>query len=151
MVMAVVVLDPDDGERFGVAPNTIRLLAQSPDHPLAITEVTVPPGFPGPVRHRHAATFDIFYVLDGELTLRLEEGERRLGPGGFALVPPGTIHTFANPGGKPTRFLNIHQPSGFEQYVKEMGRRLDPACFRRLRRCGRSRDPMTFEPVAEPG
>jgi mannose-6-phosphate isomerase-like protein (cupin superfamily) len=147
MTMTALVLNPDDGERFGVEPNTIRFLAQSPDHPVAITEVTVPPGFPGPVRHRHAAMFDIFYVLEGEITLRLEEGDRRIGPGGFALVPPGTIHTFANTGSEPACFLNIYQPSGFEQYVKEMGRRMGSGSFPTPEEMREIARPYDFEAV----
>jgi oxalate decarboxylase/phosphoglucose isomerase-like protein (cupin superfamily) len=35
------------------------------------------------------------------------------------LVPPGVAHTFANPGPAPARFLNIFQPAGLEQSLKE--------------------------------
>ena len=58
---------------------------QSPDQPLAITDNTVPPGFPGPVRHRHDTMTDIFFVLEGELAFEFG-GERRIvGPGSFVL------------------------------------------------------------------
>ena len=97
----------------------LRLLAQSPDQPIAVTDNTVPPGFPGPVRHRHAQMTDIFYVLEGELAFDLGGERRTLGPGSFVLVPPGVVHTFANRGAIPARFLNIYQPAGNEQYLKE--------------------------------
>ena len=102
----------------------LRMLAQSPDQPMAVTDNTVPPGFPGPVRHRHAQMTDIFYVLEGELTLDLAGEQRVLGPGAFVLVPPGVIHTFANPGPAPVRFLDIFQPAGIEQFFKEAVQRM---------------------------
>lgn len=64
----VVVLGPGEGDVVGPT----RILAQSPGDPIAVTESTIPPGFPGPVRHRHAQMYDIFYVLDGTLTLETE-------------------------------------------------------------------------------
>jgi hypothetical protein len=38
-------------------------------------EYTAPPGFPGPQPHLHSQTTELFYVLEGQLTVRL--GERR--------------------------------------------------------------------------
>jgi mannose-6-phosphate isomerase-like protein (cupin superfamily) len=122
--MDVTVLAEGDGEILGSGPYQLRFLAQSPDQPIAITENSVPPHFPGPVRHRHVHMTDIFYVLEGTLTLHVNGGEHLLGPGGFALVPSGVVHTFSNNGNAPARFLNIYQPSGNEQYLKEVGQRI---------------------------
>ena len=67
---------------------------------------------------------DVFYVLEGELTFDLGGEQRTLGPGSFVLVPPGVVHTFANPGPAPARFLSIYQPAGNEQYLKEAVKRI---------------------------
>jgi quercetin dioxygenase-like cupin family protein len=122
--MKPIVFEAADGEVYGAGPLRLRLLAQAPDHPIAVTDSTVPPGFPGPVRHRHAEMTDIFYVLEGELAIELEGEWRVLGPGSFVLVPPGVAHTFANRGPAPARVLNIMQPSGNEQYLKEVAKRM---------------------------
>jgi quercetin dioxygenase-like cupin family protein len=145
--MAALVKGPDEGEQYGAAHNRVRFLAESPDQPLAITDVTVPPGFAGPVMHHHAEMFDIFYVLEGTLTLRLEAEERSLGPGGFALIEPGTVHSFANRSEAPVHFLNIYHPSGFEQYLKAMTSRIATGSFptpEEMRELARSYD---FVPV----
>ena len=45
--------------------------------------------------HRHADDMESFYVVEGEITLFV--GDRpgvRVGPGGFAHVPGGTVHGF---------------------------------------------------------
>jgi quercetin dioxygenase-like cupin family protein len=122
--MEPIVFEETDGEVYDTGAVRLRLLAQSPDQSIAITDNTVPPGFPGPVRHRHAEMTDIFYVLQGELAFELEGAWRSLGPGSFVSVPPGVVHTFANRGSVPARFLNIYLPSGNEQWVKEAMQRM---------------------------
>jgi hypothetical protein len=52
--MEPIVFAETDGEVYDTGAVRLRLLAQSPGQPIAITDNTVPPGFPGPVRHRHA-------------------------------------------------------------------------------------------------
>jgi mannose-6-phosphate isomerase-like protein (cupin superfamily) len=89
-----------------------------------VTDNTVPPEFPGPVRHRHAQMTDIFYVLEGELTFDLGDEQRTVGVGSFVLVPPGVVHTFSNRGSVPARFLNVYQPAGNEHYLKEAMQRM---------------------------
>lgn len=122
--MNAMVYEAGEGEVYGSGSFQLRFLMQSPEQPIAITENVIPPRFPGPVRHHHATMTDIFYVLDGTLTVHLDDERRRLGPGGFALVPPGVVHTFSNEGDVPARFLNIYQPSGNEHYLKEVGQRV---------------------------
>lgn len=122
--MDPIVLTETEGEVSGAGALRMRMLAQSPDQPIAVIDSTVPPGFPGPVRHRHARMTDIFYVLEGELAIELEGEWRVLGPGSFVLVPPGVAHTFANRGAAPARILNIMQPAGNEQYLKEAVKRM---------------------------
>jgi quercetin dioxygenase-like cupin family protein len=122
--MEPIVVAETEGEVYDTGALRLRLLAQSPDQPIAVTDSTVPPGFPGPVRHRHAQMTDIFYVLEGELAFDLDGKWRVLGPGSFVLVPPGVAHTFANRGPAPARVLNILQPAGLEQYLKEAIKRM---------------------------
>ena len=62
----------------------------------------------------------MFYVLEGTLTLRLGDETVTAGPGTFACVPPGVVHTFSNPGGEPVRFLNFNTPSGWERYMRDL-------------------------------
>lgn len=98
--MEAVVFSGSDGEEFSVGSSRMRMLAQSPVHTIAITDNTVPPGFPGPLRHRHTEMTDIFHVLEGELNFGVGDEQQVVGAGGFVLVPPGMLHTFSNPRGK---------------------------------------------------
>ena len=47
--MDAMVYRNGEGEIYGSGPYQLRFLAQAPDRAIAITDNTVPPGFPGPV------------------------------------------------------------------------------------------------------
>ena len=120
--MEPIVLKAGEGETIELAGNKLafKVEASDTDGGLGLVEYTAVPGLAGPPPHVHRATTDIFYVLEGTLTVRVGDDEHVLGPGAFALVPPGTVHTFSNPGAEPARFLSLHTPGGFEQYFKEV-------------------------------
>jgi mannose-6-phosphate isomerase-like protein (cupin superfamily) len=106
----------------------------------SLTEITLPPGFPGPVLHRHERTLDSFSVLEGTLTIRLGEDEEiEAGPGFFGAMPPGTVHSFANRSDGVVRALNLMAPGGFEQYLKE---------FAAASRPGEAPDPAVMAEIA---
>jgi quercetin dioxygenase-like cupin family protein len=85
-----------------------------------LSESTIAPGFPGPPPHRHERLVDMFYVLDGVLTVRLGDEAHELGPGSFVCVPPGVVHTFSNTSDSDVRFLNFNTPAGWENYMRDL-------------------------------
>jgi mannose-6-phosphate isomerase-like protein (cupin superfamily) len=85
-----------------------------------LSESTIAPGFPGPPPHVHDRLHDMFYVLDGTLTMQLADEELEAGPGSFVCVPPGVVHTFSNRGESPVRFLNFNTPGGWEGYMRDL-------------------------------
>ena len=71
--------------------------------------------------HRHHT--DCFYVLEGELTVRLGlEGEPLGVPAGtLARVPPLVVHGFRNGADAEVRYLNFHAPGQrFAEYLRAM-------------------------------
>jgi thiamine-phosphate pyrophosphorylase len=60
--------------------------------------------------HTHTAHTDVFYVLEGELELRLGDGTVRVPAGTCVAAPPLLVHGFRNPGEVGARFLNLHAP-----------------------------------------
>jgi mannose-6-phosphate isomerase-like protein (cupin superfamily) len=121
--MGAVVHRRDEGERLGVGNSELFLKATGEDTAgsFFLSETVVEPGFPGPPPHTHERLHDMFYVLEGTLTMDIDGERRELAPGSFACVPPGVAHTFSNPGGAPVRFLNLNTPGGFEHYMRELG------------------------------
>ena len=61
-----------------------------------------------------------FYVLEGELNIRVGERTVTATAGAFVLVPRGTVHTFANAGTASAKLLILISPAGFEQFFEEI-------------------------------
>ena len=76
--MQATVLRPGEGETIG-GPTTVTLKAtgEETNDSFYLGESILQPGFPGPPPHRHRTLHDMFYVLDGTLTMRL--GDDTLG------------------------------------------------------------------------
>ena len=107
-----VIVPPDGGVRFG----NVEFLGLSEHSPrVNVSVITMAPGRKGPESHVHHAEDDVFYVLDGELTFVLGDGDVPAPAGTFVLVPPGVEHTFANRTADVVRILNIHAPAGFDR------------------------------------
>jgi mannose-6-phosphate isomerase-like protein (cupin superfamily) len=112
MAGRAVVIGPGEGVRHG----NIEFLGLSEHSPrLNVGLITMAPNADGPESHVHAEEDDVFYVLDGELTFLLEDGDVAAPAGTFVLVPPGVNHTFRNALDRETRVLNIHTPAGFDR------------------------------------
>jgi mannose-6-phosphate isomerase-like protein (cupin superfamily) len=113
MPAAAVVVPPGEGHVLG----NVEFLARSADTPrfnFAIIEIAVGRELEA---HIHEGEDDAFYILEGEMTFLLEDGEVGAGPGTFVLVPPGVEHAFRNDGEVPVRMLNIHAPAGFDRRI----------------------------------
>ena len=116
--MESIFLQPGEGERItGDDELGVTLLADV--KPIAITEVRSKPGMGSSQLHFHAEHADCFFVLEGELTIRLEDRELQAGPDTWVYVPPDVVHGFAPTGDGRTHFLNLHVPScDFGDYVR---------------------------------
>ncbi len=113
----VIVVQPGGGESIS-SGSSIRMNKVDIEG-LHLTEYTVEEMPMGDL-HTHERHTDAFYVLEGELEVAVSRKETvRLGPGGFAVAPPGAVHSFAVPG--RARFINIHAPGmGFAEYLREI-------------------------------
>jgi quercetin dioxygenase-like cupin family protein len=123
-----VFLRGNEGEHISVARSTlvVKGATDGTDGFLFLSETTLEPAFPGPPPHVHRTLHDLFYVLDGTLTLRAGEDRIEAVPRSFACFPPGVVHTFSNADGdQPVRFLNVNTPAGWERYMRELGAAFD--------------------------
>jgi mannose-6-phosphate isomerase-like protein (cupin superfamily) len=74
----------------------------------------------GAVLHHHNVLIESFYVLEGEIWFRIGDGEITLGPGGFALVPSGVPHSFANHTDAPSRMLAHASSADHKRFLCEL-------------------------------
>ena len=121
--MSAVVLRAGEGELIGGGPTAVTIKATGADtgESFYLGEGLVKAGFPGPPPHVHDRLHDMFYVLEGTMTMRLGDETLELTAGSFVCVPPGVVHTFSNPSDAPVRFLNFNTPAGWEHYMRDLG------------------------------
>jgi mannose-6-phosphate isomerase-like protein (cupin superfamily) len=107
-------MGPGEGHaRFSARGSVMhfKALAELDDGDLSLMERTLPAGGRRPPAHRHTNCTEAYFVLDGLVSVTVEDRELRVGPEGFVLVPRGTAHTFGNDGDRPARLLVIHAPA----------------------------------------
>ena len=108
------VLGPGDSERLYTARGSkmfFKALAEQDDGDFSLMERTLPPGGRKPPPHRHTNCSEAYFVLDGFVTVTVEDKELTVGTEGFVLVPRGTAHTFGNTSTAEARLLVIHAPA----------------------------------------
>ncbi|MBW8807171.1 MAG: cupin [Catenulispora sp. 13_1_20CM_3_70_7] len=88
---------------------------------------------PANTGHYHRTFSEAFYILDGTVALYDGTTWREATPGDYLFVPPGGIHSFANPSGAPASMLVLFAPGApREPYFEELaairaeGRELSP-------------------------
>jgi mannose-6-phosphate isomerase-like protein (cupin superfamily) len=123
-----MVVGPGRGEVVGDSPER-RVEILSDHTALHATWSRFAPGRDGADLHVHRRHTDVFYVLAGELTLRLGIEDRAVvAPAGSVVrVPPLVVHGFRNAGSAELRYLNFHAPgTGFADYMRGLrdGRRV---------------------------
>jgi quercetin dioxygenase-like cupin family protein len=94
--MDPVLYGPGEGEHHdaGSAQIAIKAAGEHTGGSFFLAESTLAPGPAGPPPHRQGDFQAMFYVLDGTLTLLVGDRTIEAGPGSFACVPPGVVHTF---------------------------------------------------------
>lgn len=128
----IEVTTPEQGETLWVVADRIRFLGAVLGSPLELIEVEIPPGS-GTPPHTHASP-ETFYILDGELTVRLFTAGGppevlRAGCGASIGVPTRVPHNYTNESGKMVRMLVLLEPS-MTAFFREIG----------------SQEPLTGEP-----
>ena len=107
---------------IGDAPDR-RVEILSDDETLNATWSRFGPHTVGADLHVHHHHTDLFYVLEGELTVRLGiEDEPVVVPAGtLARVPPLVVHGFRNDSDAEVRYLNFHAPGQrFADYLRAL-------------------------------
>jgi mannose-6-phosphate isomerase-like protein (cupin superfamily) len=109
---------PGQGEIIGDSPErTVELLAELDAVHATLSRFAA--GRDGADLHVHREHVDVFVVLEGTLTLKVEGGARAVGAGTIVLVPPMVVHGFRNGSDADVRYVNLHMPgTGFGDYMR---------------------------------
>jgi quercetin dioxygenase-like cupin family protein len=86
-------------------------------------EITMAPGAQGPPKHFHPRQHESWNVLEGELSVFVEDEWRGLAEGESLSIPPNTVHTLRNRSSGDVRFRDIHEPAlDFQDYIEALHR-----------------------------
>jgi mannose-6-phosphate isomerase-like protein (cupin superfamily) len=122
--MKAVVVAPGEGRFIAVgsagAGVTVKASEAETGGLCTVWEGHVGPGMVGAGPHYHRGRDEFFYVLEGELVLRIGDERHTARAGTFAFVPRETIHGFHNASSSRATLLVMHHPSGFERFLEEM-------------------------------
>ena len=112
--MKTRILESGEAEKRYTARGSVmffKAVAEQDGGDFSLMERTLPPGGRRPPPHRHTNCSEAYFVLDGVVSVTVEDEDMAVGPEGFVLVPRGTAHTFGNSSESPARLLVIHAPA----------------------------------------
>lgn len=118
-----LVKRPEDAKAVTLAGELFKFVVKSEETggAFSLIELTVEPFSPGPPAHRHGNEAVGFWVVEGSLTMHLEERTFITTPGAFTLVPKGVTHSYSNPHRDPAKVHLILIPGGLEAFFAEIG------------------------------
>ena len=78
----------------------------------SLAEARLPPGA-GTTPHHHVKTEEIYYILEGQGSMRVGDEICQVGPGDAVAIPPGVVHQITNSGDRQLKLLCCCAP-GYE-------------------------------------
>ncbi|MGB3535499.1 MAG: cupin domain-containing protein [Microcoleaceae cyanobacterium] len=87
---------------------------------LTVTQEIMPPNSTG-VEHYHEVCQQFFYVLEGELTIVIEDKKHVLNSGDGMLISPGALHQIRNDSSNETHLIAISSPNSFYDFKNKAG------------------------------
>ena len=118
----VIVLAAGEGRTYKLGPMTAVFKADENETAgqYSISEWWIEPHSEGPGEHSHTDKDQVFYVLEGIVSVYINDKWIDAGKGAFIRISKTTIHAFANRTDNKAGFLNFDVPGGFEHDMPSM-------------------------------
>ena len=116
-----VVLGPGEGRAYpmGRIAALFKADGAETESRYSISEWWLEPHTRGPGAHSHPED-DIFYVIEGTMSVLVGEHWTHAVRGSFVLIPGGVRHDFENRGAVRAGVLNLSIPGAFEQAMPDI-------------------------------
>lgn len=127
----ITTIDDGQGQSISVVGDTYRILisGEETNGSYAVIDMLVPPGG-GPGPHAHKDIQEMFYVVDGEINFKKEDGSYTAKKGSFVNIPlGGVVHCFKNTTGKVAHLLCTVVPAGLDSFFTEIGKPVEAGTF----------------------
>lgn len=117
MPEGAIYLPADGGRKYnmGAIQAVFKADEEETQQRYCISEWWLEPHTNGPGAHLHEKNHDIFYVLEGTVSILVGDKWLDASKGSFILIPENTKHDFKNQTDSKTGLLNIFIPGGFER------------------------------------
>jgi len=119
----ILGLAPCEGEALwwfnGLA--TLKVTGEQSGGLFSLIEILYPAGGMVP-RHVHHREDELFYLIDGELEMRIGERTIKAKPGTTLYAPRDIPHGFQVGPKEPVHYLILYTPAGFEGFIRDTSR-----------------------------
>ena len=114
---AGIFLPPGEGRSYPMGRISALFKADGDEtqREYSISEWWLEPHTQGPGAHSHAAEDDVFYVIEGTVSVLLGDRWIDAPKGSFVLAPSGVTHDFENRSSSRAGVLNFSIPGDFEK------------------------------------
>lgn len=118
---SVVVLSPGEGRSYpmGRIWSVFKADGDETGKRYSVSEWWLEPNTKGPGAHSHAED-DLFYVIEGTMSVLIDERWVEAPKGSFILAPGGIQHDFENRSSSRAGVLNFSIPGDFENHMPEI-------------------------------
>lgn len=118
---APIVLGPGEGRVYAMGRIAAVFKADGAETAsrCSISEWWLEPHTKGPGAHAHPKD-DVFYVLEGTMSVLVGDRWTDAPRGSFVLVPGGVVHDFENRGDERAGVLNLSLPGPFEPQMPQI-------------------------------
>ena len=114
-----IVLAPGEGRAYpmGRISAVFKADGEETKARCSISEWWLEPHTKGPGAHSHQEEDDIFYVIEGTMSVLVGDEWTHAPRGSFVLIPAGVTHDFENRGDVRAGVLTLSIPGTFEQHM----------------------------------
>lgn len=113
------VVEPTEGRQIIVPMHPTRHVVPAAATPsgLSVYEIALDARAPGTPPHIHANEDEFLYVIEGEVTVQIEDDVYRVTEGAMVVKPRGQLHAFWNGSDAPARvLLTVSGDGNFEAF-----------------------------------
>ena len=100
---------------------TLKVTGEESGGSFSLIEMLYPAGAIVP-RHVHHREDELFYLIEGELEMRVGDRVIKAKPGTTIFAPRNIPHGFQVGANAPVHYLIVYSPAGFEGFIRETSR-----------------------------
>jgi len=127
----ITTIDHGQGQSLSVVGDSYRILisGEQTGGSYAVIDMLVPPGG-GPEPHAHKDMQEMFYVVEGEIEFKMEDGKYIAKKDSFVNIPlGGKVHCFKNMTDNIAHLLCTVVPAGLDGFFQEIGKPIETGTF----------------------